>query len=477
MRKSLIAVGHLLFRGACVVILFCNLIVLGVYAVIRCSNYSSQFDKAVELILWQKALLVSCIILFFLLGLILYWPKKKRQTATPSKRPFYRKIFTSFSIAFFLYLMIDSPPPKDTFNKQFLAPNDSSLVYPSQELNTLFHSNDKHIPNLRHLNQDRKYEVIETYAAEIETAWQHIAKQRRAVDELVNHTALLHQQGKGHLRTISYSGLKVASIYQSHALLLAHQGHIREAVNSLIKIHDVTCKGLQGSVAVIQKMLWIAIAEHNMRTALQLICEYELDEDLHSKLASTFDPLTDKEVSFFKPWIGEYLSSQDYIKLSLLRNFKLKWYDPEAFPAYRIAKLLPEPFVELLFTLTRQTNRSHQLLYDFWVPVIHTAMTENYGTQILKEKDFYPPVTLRNIGGWYFYQPPQFLAYETRMKILQARSALLYFFLKGNNRAEAEIKLQPASGLRDAGDDSQLGTNDDITLELYYPAKSINSQQ
>lgn len=144
----------------------------------------------------------------------------------------------------------------------------------------------------------------------------------------------------------------------------------------------------------------------------------------------------------------------------------------ESFASYRLAKQLPEPLVAFLFRLTRLKNSSAQLLYDFWAPIIHTSMSETYGRHAVKEKDFNPPITLRNIGGWYFYQPPSFLDYEKRVKDAQVQSELLFFFLKEEKEMTADrLLMLSSSGLRDAGDDGKPGTKDDVTLELHYPVE------
>ncbi len=471
-QKLLLFTGRFIFRTTSIFILLCNLFVLCVYAYLRCSSYGKSYPAlySVELLYWQKILLILAICGLFITGVILYRPRKEKQTAIPSKIPLLRKFFTLLSVCFFLYLVIDGLPPKEVFTKEYLEPRDFSFSQPTNELNTLMYAKDEDVPNLKRLREDRNYEEIEIHTAEIEGAWRYIVAQRAAVDKLSGEFEFLDKVEADPLLIKPISGLKVGAIYQSYTLLRARQGDLQGAVEALTLFHDVACKGLEGSVGLLPKLVWTAAIGHNLRTALQLAYEYTMDEPLRKMLLSTFDPISDKEASFFKPWIGAYISSQKALEYPFVKSFEGTRSDPERYPVYHIAKLLPEQLVAFLFGLTRQKHRSAQLLYDVRIPVIYTAMSETYGQHVLKEKDFYPPITIRNVGGWYFYQPPHFFRYEERMKETQVQSELLYSFLQEEKVVIAD-RLQDISinGLRDAGDDGKLNTEDDIALKLYYP--------
>lgn len=473
MSKTLLFAARVLPRISCIFILLCNLFVLCVYAYLRCNYFDAWHGAPVELMQWQKILLVAAIVTYAIVGVFFYWPRKERQGAVPSRFPIYRGVFTLLSIGLFFYLTIDGAPPKTTYTREYLEPKDPSISQPTKALNTLFYAKKEDVPDLKHLNRDRKYQDIEAYTAEIEGAWKYIAGQRGAVDTLAGHNQFLHEIEANVFAPVEYSAFGVGAIYQSNVLLRARQGDVEGAVKTLLQFHDVTRKGLQGAVNLMQKMLWIANATHNMRTAFQLAYEYDLDEPIRLELASAFAPFTDEEASFFKPWIGEYFEWQMYLDLSFTQLYETRWHDPGRSVPYRLAKLLPEPVVAFLFRLTRQKNRSAQLLQDFWEPVIHTAMSEGYGLHVHGEEDWYSPITLRNVGGWYMFQPPFFFMNEKRMQALEKKSALLHNFIlsKENLTVDAMVELS-LHGLGGAQGGGKLAIQGDRALELYYPVES-----
>lgn len=475
MQKLLIGTGHFLFRIACVLIFLCNMFVLCLYGYLR-----STGEFSIQLPPWQRIVLSLSLFVLFLIGLMVYWPKKEKLQATPSKRPLYRRGFTIVSIGFFLFLVIDTGPPKKMFTREYITSDSLAIKGSTPLLKKLFYGKEEAIPNLQHLKRKGKYEDIEAHTAEIEGAWHYIVSQRTAVERLSGYEKVLHEMEEDYLQAFYYSCRLVGSIYQSYVLLRARQADLQSAVEELALFHEVTRKGLEGSVNLIQKMIWIAVATDNLRTALQLVSEYPMSIDLRKTLTQAFAPITIEEASFFKPWVGEYLLLLEHLDYSFWDSVDAKIYFPEyeEHPGwYQLADRLPEPLVEFLYQLTFQKNRTAQHLYAYWTPIVHTAMEQGFGTQVDGSVESESSMPLRNIGGWCLHGPPQFLAYEKRMIRLQRQSELLAALLS----IKGTPSLNADNGLRDAGEDGKLHTKDDVVLELYYlvqkTAHHVSSQE
>jgi hypothetical protein len=471
MRKKIILLGYFLFRLTLIVIFLCNMFVLCLYEYLQCDDFHGYSVFPLQLAVWQRIVFLLVIFLYFLAGVLLFRHKKEKLTrAIPSRRLFYRKIFSLFSIALFLFLQIDDTPPEDLYSIDDITSDENNIKQSQLHLNTIYYAEGTFIEDLIDLKKDTGYANIEEYAEKIEKAWRGIDKQREAVRYIAGSDKVL-QQFEEHYWDKPTANLKVAAIYQAHALLNARYGDFRNAINDLVSFQKTIRKGLEGSVSLIQKMLWLTAARENLRTAFQLTCEYNLDQNHLSAFAEAFSPFTKEEESFYKPWIGEYLSLQKSINLSFYRTVEAKIYDPEHHDIlYQFAKKLPEPLVEFLYQLVLQKNRTAQQVYAFWMPLIEKSKTAVSVSGDNRSRAVYPFLPLRNIGGAWYHKPPRFLAYGNEMIKGQIRYNMFTEFLENKiNSGKEGSRLEKNTILRNNGPDQKARTDDDVVLELYYP--------
>jgi hypothetical protein len=169
------------------------------------------------------------------------------------------------------------------------------------------------------------------------------------------------------------------------------------------------------------------------------------------------------------PYIGEYLGMRKCIGLSFLHTLEAKIYEPEHYStAYQLAQKLPNQLAEFLYRLTLQENRTAQWLYAFWRPIIEISRDRIASLNDGNPEAVYSSLPLRNIGGAWYHQPPQYFAYGSKMKKLQQKYNLFGDFLF--RKIENEPPLQEDGHLlRHASPDGKAQTDDDVILELLYP--------
>ena len=471
MRKQVIFLSHFLFHLGCIVIFLCNMFLLCLYEYLLYGDFDSYFLPPLQLSLWPRVVLLSGILLYFLFGLLFFLHKKEKLTrGRPSKRLFYYRIFSLFSIALFLFLQLDTKPPKEVYSIADISSDDYHIMESQPYLNTIYYAEGDSIEDLRNLKRDPGYANIEKHAEKIEKAWRGIGKQREAVHSLAEYDKVLHQVELDSFYKPA-AALKVAAVYQTHALLDARYGSLQTAINDLVYFQKTIRKGLEGSVNLLQKMVWLAAARENLRTAFQLTCEYTLDQGQLSAFAEAFSPLTKEEESFYKPWIGEYLSLQKSINLPFYRTVEAKIYDPEhSDTLYPFAKKLPDLLVEFLYQLTLQKNRTAQSVYAFGMPIIEKSKTAVSVLGGNVQGTVSSSLPLRNIAGAWYHRPPQFLAYGSSMIDLQIQYNMFAEFLENKINSGHELpRLEKGIILRDNGSDKKDKTDDDVVLELYYP--------
>ncbi len=473
MRKTIIFTGNFFFRVTCILVLLANMYVLCVYAYLRFTTTASDYVVPIQLDGWQKIALPVSILVFLISGLILYRPKKEKQTAISSKRILYRRIFTLTSIALFIFLQLDSRPPEEVYSISSITSDDAKVTRSQPYLNEIYHGkNDKDdkIPDLRHIREEGGYAIIEAYSSEIESAWQGIGSQRGAVRLLAGYGSVLHEVEE-YLVYNPITLRRVGFIYQAHILITASQGDLRSAVNDLVFFQKTIRKGLGGCVSLLQKMVWVAAAGENLRTAFQLASEYTLSQDQLKTLAEEFGQLSREEESFYKAWIGEYLSLKTYIGFSYFPTVEAHIYKPEEYSTvYRLAKKLPEPLVDFLYQLLLHENRTAWQLQAFWTPIIEKSREGIVELNVVDIEEINSSLSLRNIGGAWFHQRPQYLAYGSRMVDLQTRYQLFTAFLKSEISSQpGQSKVEEGEMLRDIGKDAKSGTDDDIVLKSLYP--------
>jgi hypothetical protein len=458
-------------------IFFCDLFVLSLYTIISFTQ-DEGLVVPIQQPPWLKYGLLALIPTLLILAIVLYWPDTKRVTAIPSRRYIYRRVFTALSVLFFCSLFIDTTAPVQRYTAKDVTPQDSSSLQSTRLLDILYSSGTQ-IPDLKYIHREGELATIEQYTDEIQAAWEEIASLREAVQQLTLYGRALHhpeQYSEKH----EIGVIKLAAIYQAHALLLARQGAVDLALAEMSLFHSVGRKGLEGSVSLLQKMVWISVIRRNLQTVLQIVWEYQAQGPQYTPLLEVFAPITPEEASFFKPWIGEYLRQMSLIDCSFMQTVEARISEPEkTFFPYILAGKLPEPVVELLYKLTLQKKRTATTLTSFWEQVIdHSRTTPVKSFAVVDVAAFYGTLPLRNLGGWYLHQPPLFLNYEGQMARLRAESDLIAAYLR-YGREEGSDTHRLSSGKREPfaandgklfsrGEERRYGLDKEVILEVLY---------
>ncbi len=422
-----------------------------------------------------KAILtISTVPLFLLLSLIAFWPEKKN-VAVPSRRRYLRWGLIAVMAVFFLFQVIDTAPPESKYSFGDITSDDPELKVTTLLLEKLC-LQDSPITNLLKLKEEKGFREIEQHSRKIESVWHEIAPEREAVAKLVTYSKALHKLIILEDPLPQWDIRKVAAIYHSKILLLARKGDISQALDHLCLFHSVSKKGLEGAVNIIQKMLWTVVLRDNMRTAFQVVYEYDLSDFDLSRLAEAFAPFTMEEITFKKAWIGEYIGIKRLLELPINRLLEARYLiGPDDEPLW---KKVPSWVLQIPYRLTFQKNRTVRMIDNLWEPMIEKSKTSLNSISALN--DIYMKLTppLRNLSGWFFHQPPIFIAYEKRLINEKVKSDLLSkhlnYKLKRKNYIPAYLigSRDNYAGLNgklvSAGEDDKFRTKDDIVLEVFY---------
>lgn len=478
MLKLLRSLIQSLFTLCFVLIFLVNMSFLTLYTMVSFTADSHGYlPHDVQNPLLKYCALVALPVLL-LTAVILYFPSTRRRTIFRSSRRVYRHFFNVLSLCFFLFLLLDSGKPVQRYTIADLNSSSAEQHESTALLIRLFYQHTESQANLRPLMKAESLKHIERQEQEIVSAWKAISGQRAVIDRLKKHDTLLLPSE--HDTSIFFpDGRKLGYIYTCYSLLLARKGDMDAAIENLSDFHNLTRRGLEGSVNLIQKMIWIVMARENLRTALQLLFEYPLDEKQIRVLNNSFTPFTTNEASFYKPWIGEYLQLLNQLDLTFFKTLEEKLYQPEENSTlYQLAKLLPESLVEAYYQLSFHRNRTAGRIIAFWEPIIKHAKIAPEPSDSIPNLATFGPLPLRNIGGWYLHHPPQYLAYHKRMLHLKEMADVLGKYLKTSLSTFSEapspihhpqsVRLKISGKLTSNGQDNIAGTNDDISLEIYY---------
>ncbi len=477
MTNVFITLAHISFRLLCIVVFLCNIFVISFYTYHRFEIAGSGYGGMYPLHLWQKIGLISTILFLLLTVLVLYWPEKRKTVAVPPKRRIYRRFFTVISVSFFLFLLVDCKVPREQFTINDITSTDPVMQQSTVLINKLYYGENDDIPDLKFI-RDSNYARLVAHEAEIQNAWQMIADQRIIVTKLVSYDKVLLDRQAEIFESKEIYARRIAYIFHSYSLLLAKKGDVQGAVESLILFHNASRKGFEGSVSILQKMIWTYIIKENLRTAFQLMYEHQPQEELLAKLTKTFHPLSLEESSFFKPWIGEKENLKKKIDLPFVKTMEAKFYKPEAYTTlYNIAKKLPQSFVDGLFRLILQKNRSTALVVALWEPIIEKSKRSVTSADIVDLQKIFSSLPLRNVGGWIYHYPPQYWAYEKRVLNLKIMSGLFSKYIDYTVRGQRSPSLSTYGfefsnsidgELRALGHNQLPNMGEDLVLEVYY---------
>lgn len=374
----------------------------------------------------------------FLMLLILISPFPRPYSLSKGFFGKFRGLTVILLACFFVFQLIDIQPKPPRYSITEVKTEDRQLQKTGQLLRSLWEADVLKGSELLDL---RTKNVLDDLAKDhqlILKSWDSMDDAKKIIDQLSIYSTVLHQYPVNDEDLLPYNKVRpIATAYQLYSLLNGQLLNYEEAILQLSTIHKVSRLGLEGSVTLVQKMIWAAIIKENLETAYQLVQESFLDDDQLSRLLNTFTPLTDQELSLYKPWVGEYLALRKSVDQSGSMYIQRNYLDfQEFFPTPVLFEDAKPWMLDFFYAVTLQRNRTKDKIDDFWQKIIEQSkdFSATGSSNWQYEEMRYPP--LRNLAGWYFHKPPTFAAYGKRLVDIKQQSMELHTLISAKNRVD-----------------------------------------
>lgn len=352
--KTILAIPGWIAR--CFICFYWTLIVLTYIAglTVNTDDFTWSNPEAAKLALPLTALIVFWSAAFVLLKIL-----KKRK---PLARPVVWIVLAILLIPF----AWDSPAPAPRYTRADLKqPEDMRASY---ETLMRFQKGGDRVLEYEFptkLPSTKVWTNLLPHAETIEQAWTDCAEGKQYIRDLDQFPAIAD--------FIDYDGppadapipsfrtaRDIARTYSAYAKLKVQQGNIDQGLAELTQLHSVTHKSLPHSTLLVSKMINIAIAKLNIRTANQILHHAELDREQLLALKRSFPPLNNEQISMRRPIIMEYDLIQYYAPM-LTRDCNLGLV-----PEHPVARI---PF-QTASALIYKKNRTLEMNIKLYEPLV-----------------------------------------------------------------------------------------------------------
>lgn len=358
-------------------------------------------------------------------------------------------------------------PPSQSYSYKDLLERDDNLETTNELLHKLQIIPKEEIAAIAIEPTQDTMKFVELEQANVINSWKQLTAQRAIIEQLDSFDRFQYEEQQTH--QYSWETIKtIGDIYTLQTLLQARLGNLDQAVKQLCLFQRVSRKAMAGSTDLIQKMGWSAIIETNLRTAYQLCYEFTLSPKILAELAHSFAPLTEEELSLFKPWLGEYLFMRKGLGLPGSKLLAQRYVDPTGLiPPPTILQIFPPQVTDILYKATVQKNRTMQKINEDWLPVLadyKKSLISKHLEQTIN-RELTPP--LNNLGGWYLFRLPDYKKFETNQLHLKGKGILLANHLaKLRSPENSSVEAVTADGL--VSEESEKGSSKQVSLLPHY---------
>jgi hypothetical protein len=315
-----------------------------------------------------------------------------------------------------------------------------------------------------------------------ETAWNQIAKYRRAVDALNRFDTICDLPPNASLdmdtpflnfQTLRYT----ADIYHRYLIYKVEQGQGAQAVDDVSRFFGFTRKGMSHATMLINKMVFLALTDKSFNTAYDAIGNSHCNKQTIEALRRRYTPLQPNEFGLERAFIGEYL----FVKNTMLQQVKPDTFldtvvmsstqdEPER-PAFPMAS-------RIAYYISFKPNMSLREIKDTFDLIIDAQKSTppDYAAVVRRTEIYRRRPHLRNMAGWVLntLAMPDFSLYSTRGVNTKIRSDLLAIALHEKTGRQLNIKdyytndhyrYRKEDGvMRHPGQDGRYNTEDDVIL-------------
>jgi hypothetical protein len=315
-----------------------------------------------------------------------------------------------------------------------------------------------------------------------EAAWNRITPYRQAVDALDRFETLCDLPPNASLDMdmpfLSFRVMRnTADIYHCYMKYKIEQGQGSQAVQEMSRLYGFTRKGLSHATILINKMVFLAMANKSFNTAYDVIVNSQCNMQTIEALRRLFTPLQPGEFSLERALIGEYLivknTMRQYVKPDTLLDtvvMSSTWDEPEG-PAFPMVS-------RLAYYIGFKPNMSLRDLKNIFDLIIEAQKSTppDYSAVARRTEIYRRRPQLRNMAGWILntVAMPNFAPYSTRGENTKIRSDLLAIALHKKAGRPLVIKdyytndhyryREEDGVMRHPGQDGRYNTDDDVIL-------------
>lgn len=240
-------------------------------------------------------------------------------------------------------------------------------------------------------------------------AWDNITEARSVIEKLDTYLGIADLTPEVELSTntpiLNFVALRsIGWTYAAYARLMTAEGHPDKGVQHLATLHSVTRKALPHAAILIDKMIWIAIANNNIETAFSVIQDPHCTSNTLGLLKQAFPSISEDRVSLQRVLIGEYVGLKAICDADLKpSNFFDAFVMVEVGEPQRVTSLLRRTTSSLVYHLTFRKNRTFRDLRKHYDLLIDGAAKHPPN---MRDADIFADaychrLDIRNPGGWY----------------------------------------------------------------------------
>jgi len=307
-----------------------KLIIGWLYAVVLCLIYSFVLSAYGFLLRFPDpfdAQESSFVLLLFVLALLavfigccfgVIWFCRRRHVDSRGYWRFILLVLLTIPVA---CLMHDAAPIENDYSMQDIVPADQEVL---KSYDTLMLFRKDGGMKVETTDISARYPQFQTnilanyltntlaYSESISYAWNSIATARSVIEKLDTYPGIADLTPQVQLGPntpiLNFMTLRsVSRTYAAFANLKTAEGHPEEGVQYLVKFQSVARKALPHSAILVDKMIWMAIANNNIKAAFTILQQPQCTPETLKILKEAFPPISEEDVSLRRVLIGRYV--------------------------------------------------------------------------------------------------------------------------------------------------------------------------
>lgn len=406
-------------------------------------------------------------------------------------RGYWRSALLALLAVPVLDVFYDAPPIENDYSVRDITPTNPAILASYDTLMTLGKNGGMKVstPITCELEVECRSNAM-AHAKLIYQAWDDIAAARAVIEKLDTYPGIadITPQVPLDYNTPILNFMTLRSVvwtYAAYAHLKTAEGQPEEAARQLARLQSVSRKAMPYAVTLVDKMIWIAIANDNMHAAFALMQNAACSSNALEILREGFPVIPEADISLRRPLIGEYVGIkticiEELGPSTFLNAFDMTEIDgtgqivnPPRSPSF--TRKMTSCLVYYLTFRRNRTLRDLRAYYDLMVEGAGQHPPDMAQADALAEAYSRRP-DIRNLGGWSLVSiaVPSFAfagkrAFETKilsdLLAIEINVRLNHPMALRDDYAGGPYQRDPQAGrLFSVGPDRMPHTEDDVWL-------------